>query len=107
MNADTQALLKRLVEQTNDAFDAAGGLNMDYAAFASLSLAEFKMALQDPKLTGRKLRSTIREGHNAHKCNDPKSCWATFVARHIANSSNQNLKEAMHFPIKNIYKEKP
>ena len=82
--------IKALVEQTNEAYESCGRLNMDYAAFASLSLSEFKAALNNPDMTDRDLRKIIRSGHNTHKAKNPKACWATFVASHIANCSNQN-----------------
>ncbi len=99
--------IKALVEQTNEAFACCGGLNMDYAAFAALSLTEFKAALNNPDLTDRDLRKIIRSGHNTHKAKNPKGCWATFVAGHIANCSNQNLAESLTYGLDKVYEEKP
>ena len=84
----SQDQIKDLIEKTNDAFKNCDSVNMDYAEFASLALSDFKEILKNPYLTGRDLRRIIRKEHNNHKASNPQSCWATFVAGHIAQSSN-------------------
>lgn len=83
--------IKMVIEETNDAFSAYGSMNTDYAEFATLSLSEFKHALSNPHLTDRQLKRMIRTGMSKHKNADPGSCWATFMARHVANTSNKNI----------------
>jgi len=54
--------IKNLLEETHDVFeDCAGGVNADYAAFASLSLSDFKSLLDNPELTGKELRRILRK----------------------------------------------
>lgn len=102
----SETRIKELVEKTNDAFRNCDSVNMDYAAFASLALSDFKEILKNPYLTGRDLRRIIRKGHNNHKANDPKGCWATFVAGHISKTCNQNLQDSLKTSLQDLYEEK-
>ncbi len=86
--------IKRLIEETNDAYDICAvseHINADYAEFASLSISEFKDALSNPELTRRQLVKMLRKGNHKHKNISPKSCWATFLAHYINTVSNGNV----------------
>ena len=105
MNLLTRHKIKKLIEDTNDAVESCDSVNMDYAAFAALSLFDFKEALNNPYLTGRDLRRIIRKGHKKYQADNTKACWATFVAGYIAQSSNENESEEMDFSLKGLYKK--
>ena len=81
--------IKSLIEETNDAYSICrGAVNADYAEFATMSISDFKRALQDPRLTRAQLTKMLRTGATEHKAEDPESCWATFMAHYIARSAN-------------------
>jgi hypothetical protein len=88
MNLSIHNRIKSLIEQTNDAYSAYDTVNADYAEFAAMALSEFKDALHDPQLTSRQLMSMLRTAAMTHKDIAPKSCWATFMAYHIARTAN-------------------
>jgi hypothetical protein len=95
MSTSVHHRVKLLLEETNDVFSFCGSVNADYAEFASLALSEFKNALHKPELTRPELLRMIRTGTTRHKeisVDDPQCCWATFVARHIALTSNVNAE---------------
>lgn len=100
--------IKHLIEETNDAFEScAGCMNIDYAAFASMRLPEFKELLNKPDMTGNELRRILREGRRSHKTTNPDGCWATFIAHHISKSTNQNTEKAMGYGLDKVYNKKP
>ena len=100
--------IKTLIQETNEAFEScAGCMNIDYAAFASLRLSEFKELLDKPEMTGNELRRILREGGQSQKTKDPEGCWATFVANHISQSSNQNTETSFDYGLDKIYGKKP
>jgi len=82
--------IKSLLEETSNAFGEYGQMNADYAEFASLSLSEFKNLLGSPYLTRNQLRRLLRAGMNMHRQSAPESCWASFMAEHMASVSNCN-----------------
>lgn len=83
--------IKSLIEETNDAYSICrGAINADYAEFATMSLSDFKKALNDQRLTREDLAGMLRSGGAEHKTVDPESCWATFMAHYIARSANKN-----------------
>jgi len=100
--------IKHLLEETNDAFVSwVGCMNIYSAAFASMRLSEFKELLDKPEMTGNELRRILREGGKTHKTKDPEGCWATFIADHISQSTNQNTKEAFEYGLDKVYNKKP
>jgi hypothetical protein len=96
--------IKHLVEETRDAYSSfSGGVNADYAEFASLSLSAFKDILHNPDLTDRDLRRMIRGGMKTHKGKSPASCWATFMALYIAHNANAGLQGGHRSTLRDIY----
>lgn len=86
----TTSPVRNLIQETNDAYAMYSTLNADYAAFASLSLEDFRRYLNSPGLTGRQLRRMIRNAMMEHKDQSPASCWATYVSSYITARSNDN-----------------
>lgn len=100
MTASVYNRIKSLIEETNGAFfECRGAINTDYAEFATMSLTEFKNALQDPRLSADGLVSLLRKGATEHRSADPESCWATFMAHYIARTANRNLGHAPAAPV--------
>ena len=100
--------IKTLLTETNDAFESCGGsMNMDYAAFVSMRLSEFKSLLENPNLDDRELRKMIRSGQKQCGGRDAEGSWASFIAGYMANSINQNLKESVTYGLDKVYEEKP
>lgn len=101
MNQSVHERLKNLLEGTHEAFEICGSvngaLNTDYAGFASLSLPEFKAALENPDLTGNQLRRTIRSGSRQHSERNQGGCWATFMADYVRMNANSNIGEGLIF----------
>lgn len=92
MNASVYNRIKSLIEETNGAFsECRGAVNADYAEFATMSLPDFKTALQDPRLSADNLIEMLRKGATEHRSEDPESCWATFMAHYVARAANKNL----------------
>ena len=92
MNASVYNRIKSLIEETNGAFtEYRGSINADYAEFATMSLPDFKTALEDPRLSADGLIEILRTGATEHRSEDPESCWATFMAHYIARTANRNL----------------
>ncbi len=95
MSTSVHYRVKMLIEETNDAFFSCDGcVNADYAEFATLALSEFKHVLHNPRLTGHQLRKMLRTGASRHKDIDPESCWSTFMAHYVAQTSNKNSENA-------------
>lgn len=94
MSKSVHERLKNLLEGTHEAFEICGAVNTDYAGFASLSLSEFKVALENPALTGNQLRRTIRDGIRQHNNGNPEEAWATFMAHYVSMNANSNLGES-------------
>lgn len=92
MNVSIHHHIKRLIEDTNDAYGiySSAGVNADYAEFAALSLYDFKSVLDNPDLTESQLISILRQAIVRHKTMSPRSCWATFLSNYIANKANSN-----------------
>ena len=85
--------IQSLLEETSEAFEScAGGMNTDYAAFASMRLAEFKLLLGKPDMTGKELRRILRRGNVKQRLGDPKGDWSAFIAGYIARKSNENAE---------------
>ncbi len=82
--------IRDLIEDTSNLFENCGGVNTDYADFATIALAEFKLLLGDPSLTDRQLKQLIRKAENSHKTMNQQTSWAVFVAEHIAEQANSN-----------------
>lgn len=94
MTVSNHQQIKNLIEDTTIAFENCGGVNTDYADFATMALADFKKLLGDAKLTDRQLKQLIRKANCSHRDGDPQGCWASFVAKSIAKQSNSNLQNA-------------
>jgi len=61
MAHQTQAQIKKLIQQTNDVFENSGGVNTDYADFAAtIALSDFRSLLGNPDITDRQLKRLIR-----------------------------------------------
>ncbi|MCC6597521.1 MAG: hypothetical protein IT559_01880 [Alphaproteobacteria bacterium] len=87
--------LKSLLEGTYEAFEICGAVNTDYAEFASLSLLDFKAAMENPALTGNQLRRAIRSGYSQHHNGSMEEGWASFMARYMSLSANSNANEGL------------
>lgn len=85
-----QNRMKHLIEDTNHAFANCGGVNTDYADFATMALSDFRSLLGTPRLTDRELKQLIRKANNSHRARNQGGCWATFMAQHIARQANSN-----------------
>lgn len=96
MDYSIHARIKRLLEETNDAYGlcASTHMNADFAEFASMSLSDFKRALRDPDLTARRLRRMLRDGCERHKSLAPKSCWSTFMAAYVSSEVSNDASRA-------------
>jgi len=80
--------VRSFIEETSEAYSGYSPLNADYAAFASLSLSEFRRLLNCPALTGPQLRRMIRRAGLEHRTNAPDSCWASYLRDYMAQRSN-------------------
>ena len=59
--AHSQTQIQILLEETRDAFhNYYGGVNTDFADFATNALADFRKILGNPDLTDRQLKALIR-----------------------------------------------
>lgn len=85
-----QERIKTLILDTNTVFENCGGVNTDYADFATIALAEFKILLSDPSLTDRQLKQIIRKAFLQQKARNSDDCWATAMAGYMANHANSN-----------------
>jgi len=88
--------VRGLIQETSSAYElyhSAGYANSDFAEFASMSISDFKSALRNPNLTPRQLRQLLRHGNSAHRDMAPQSCWASFLADYIADTSNNNVRK--------------
>jgi len=92
MTQTVHTRIKHLLEETNDAFASSGAVNIDYAGFAAMAISDFKHLLGKPDMTDMELRRMIRKALHQHRCTQPDSCWATFIARYVTNNANQNYK---------------
>lgn len=90
MTLSTHERIRDLIEDTNNLFENCGGVNTDYADFATIALADFKRLLGDPSLTDRQLKQLIRKADRSHKTMNQKASWAVFMAEHIAEQANSN-----------------
>ncbi len=80
-----------LIQETTDAFSGCqGGLNTDYAGFASMSLAQFKSILNNPNLTGAQLELILRKAMAQNKGADPDQ-WVIAMAQQISKVANQTV----------------
>ncbi|MGB0719413.1 MAG: hypothetical protein ACPGRX_03015 [Bdellovibrionales bacterium] len=86
----TYTRIKNLIEDTNHLFENSGGVNTDYADFATIALAEFRQLLNDLNMTDRQLKQIIRKGNVSHKSGNPDMCWASFMADYMTQNANAN-----------------
>ncbi len=111
MSKSVHKRIKRLIEETNEAYDICssdGHINADYPEFAGLSISEFKSILEDPDLTRRQLIRMLRKGSTRHKDVNPKGCWSTFLANYVNNVSNANVGQSAPMAKKHLeHKQKP
>ena len=82
--------IQALLQETNDAFALYEPGNADFAEFASLSISEFKRALNHPALTRTELKALLRAGMQAYHDPDPKT-WTDLMAQHVAQACNGNV----------------
>lgn len=94
MGCITQKQIKHLIQQTNDVFENSGGVNTDYADFATIALSDFKSLLGNPDLTDRQLKSLIRRASMQYRKNSPSNSWSSFTAHYINKNANTNLQTA-------------
>ena len=94
MGCMTQKQIKRLIQQTNDVFENSGGVNTDYADFATIALSDFKSLLGNPDLTDRQLKRLIRHASTQYRENSPSNSWSSFTAHYINSQANTNLQTA-------------
>lgn len=82
--------IKILIDETNEAFQAYGHGNADFAHFAQLAISDFRNILQDPQLSSVKLEELIRNASSQHRKTDNETSWSSFMARYIAETANAN-----------------
>ncbi|MGH1398213.1 MAG: hypothetical protein ACRBCT_03270 [Alphaproteobacteria bacterium] len=89
-----EAKIQNLLEQTSDAFQTYyGGVNTDYADFATNALADFRTLLGTPDLTDRQLKSLIRRAAKRRRSESvSRDCWASFTAQYMTRKSNANAE---------------
>jgi hypothetical protein len=87
MNLSMHQRIRILIEQTNDCFTCYDAVNADFAEFATLALADFKEALENPGLTRGQLTRMLRHGMIRHSDKGPAN-WSAFMASHIARAAN-------------------
>jgi len=95
MAHQTQAQIKKLIQQTNDVFENSGGVNTDYADFAAtIALSDFRSLLGNPDITDRQLKRLIRIASKRY-CRDtiPVS-WSAFTAEYVNRKANSNFQTA-------------
>lgn len=87
-----QAKIQVLLEQTNNEFNNYfGGINTDYADFATIALADFRTLLGNPDLTDRELKALIRCAAKHRRGESASSdCWASFTAQYMTRKANTN-----------------
>ncbi|MAF97170.1 MAG: hypothetical protein CMH26_00875 [Micavibrio sp.] len=84
--------IRRLIDETREAYGQYDSVNADYAAFASMALSEFKAALGRPEMTGQELRRLLRKAETEHRSLAmPNASWASFMARYVSQNVNQNM----------------
>lgn len=88
----TQKQIKKLIQQTNDVFENCGGVNTDYADFATIALSDFKEMLGNPDLTDRQLKSLIRRASQRYREDKPVNSWSCFTASYINKKANTNIQ---------------
>ncbi len=96
MTAIMHDRIRALIQETNDAFiSTGGGMNTDYAEYATLAFAEFQAALNDPTLTKDDLMKMLRRGmlKSRIKCvgEDSNDCWNRSMAYYVARKANESL----------------
>ena len=87
MSLSVHQKIRILIEQTNDCFKCYDAVNADFAEFATLALADFKEALEDPGLTRGQLTKMLRRGMIKHRDKGPGN-WSAFMAAHVARAAN-------------------
>lgn len=89
MNTNCKKIeIRNLIKETSDAYSSYSTLNADYAAFASLSLPDFRRLLNAPDMTGRQFRRMIRHAISEHNTITPGACWAGYISEYISERSN-------------------
>ena len=94
MQCKTQKQIKMLIQQTNTVFENCGGVNTDYADFATIALQDFRNMLGNPDLTDRELKRLIRKASARYRNENPEPSWSAFTASYINKRANTNLKTA-------------
>lgn len=90
----TQQKIKQLIQQTNTVFENSGGVNTDYADFATIALQDFREMLGNPDLTDRELKRLIRHASSRYREENPEHSWSAFIAHYINRQANTNLQTA-------------
>lgn len=92
MECATQTKIKYIIQQTNDVFENSGGVNTDYADFATIALSDFRSTLSNPDLTDRELKRLIRHASKNYRTDKPSNSWSSFIAHYINRKANTNLQ---------------
>ena len=92
MHHHTQLQIKYLIQQTNDVFENCGGVNTDYADFATIALQDFRRMLGNPDLTDRELKRLIRRASQKYCKDKTPVSWSAFTAQYINRKANTNLQ---------------
>lgn len=93
-NIVPKSAVENLLEDVRHAYTiytTSGQSNADFAEFLSLSIEDFKAALQRPGLTARQLRRVVRRAGESYRSNGSQTLWSSYIAHYISDTANINL----------------
>ena len=83
--------VKKIIDETSEAFSGYNSVNADYASFAAMALNEFKLALRNPDLTATDLRRLLRHADSQHRAQTtPDGSWSSFMASYVTQNVNDS-----------------
>ena len=84
-------IVKKIIDETSEAFSDYSSVNADYASFAAMALNEFKLALSNPDLTAKELRRLLRKADQKHRAQTtPDGSWSSFMASYVMQNVNDS-----------------
>jgi hypothetical protein len=83
--------VKKIIDETSEAFYGYDMVNADYASFAAMALREFQVALRNPDLTATDLRRLLRQGDSQHRAQiEQGKSWSSFMAGYVVQNVNDS-----------------
>jgi hypothetical protein len=81
--------VKKIIDETSEAFSGYDMVNADYASFAAMALGDFKLALGSADLTAQDLRRILRHGQSQHIAQiEQTKSWSSFMASYVMQNAN-------------------